>query len=220
VAHLDTGAGATAGDLAVTAPDAPSLRSFVLRTFLWLPLCFAVWYFAARHHAVVAGELARFLVNQIESGIVSGLEREGFDLVFVTTLEVHPTPAQAAVLLVEVNPLLYTYGLALFLALMLAARASWWKILVGAAALLPFQGWGIAFDFLAQVGIRLGPEIAAQAGLLGWRRETIALGYQIGSLIFPSLVPVLLWAASCRSFIETLLPEHSAAPARYRTDGV
>ena len=85
---------------------------------------------------------------------------------------------------------------------MLAARAKFWKILLGAAALLPFQSWGIAFDFLVQVGIRLGPEIAAQAGLFGWRREAIALGYQIGSLILPSLMPVVLWAICSRRFIE------------------
>ena len=198
---------------------APSLGRFVLSTFLWLPPCFAAWYFSSQYHAAVAGKLARLLVDQFTSGIVSGLEQSGFDLVFVTTLEVHPAPGQTGLLLPEVNPLLYTYGLALFLALMLAARAKWWKILVGAALLLPFQSWGIAFDFLAQVGIKLGPEVAAQAGLLGWRREFIALGYQIGSLIFPSLIPVVLWAVSSRLFIEGVVSGRSARSVRYRTDG-
>ena len=95
--------------------------------------------------------------------------------------------------------------MAFFVALMLAARAPWWKILAGAALLLPFQGWGMAFDFLAQVGVRLGPEVAAQAGLAGWRTEAIALGYQVGALILPSLVPVVLWALFSREFIESLL---------------
>ena len=67
------------------------------------------------------------------------------------------------------------------------------------ALLLPFQGWGIAFDFLAQVGIKLGPAVAAQAGLGGWRVEAIAIGYQIGTLILPSLVPVVLWAVFNRT---------------------
>jgi hypothetical protein len=88
---------------------------------------------------------------------------------------------------------------------MLAAHARWWKILAGAAMLLPFQAWGIAFDFLAQVGLRLGPEISAQAGLSGWRSEAVALGYQVGSLILPSLMPVVLWAVSSRLFIESVL---------------
>ena len=198
---------------------APSLGKFVLRTLLWLPPCFAAWYFGAQYHAAIAGGLARLLVNQLTTRIVSALEQSRFDLVFVTTLEVHPAPGQSALLLPEVNPLLYTYGLALFLALMLATRAKWWKIAVGAAVLLPFQSWGIAFDFLAQVGIKLGPEVAAQAGLLGWRSELIALGYQTGSLIFPSLVPVVLWAVSSRVFIEGVVSGRSARSVRYRTDG-
>jgi hypothetical protein len=184
---------------------APSLGTFVLRTFLWMPPCFAAWYFSAQYHAAVAGRFARLLVDQFRSGLVSALEQPGLDLVFVTTVKVQPAPGQTALLLPEVNPLIYTYGLAFFLALMLAARAKWWKILVGAAVLLPFQSWGIAFDFLSQIGVRLGPDIGAQAGLSGWRAETIALGYQLGVLIFPSLVPVVLWAAFNRSFIESLL---------------
>ena len=72
---------------------------------------------------------------------------------------------------------------------MLAERAKWWKILVGTVVLLPFQSWGIAFDFLAQVGIQVGPDVSAQAGLVGWRLVAVAVGYQLGALIFPSLIP-------------------------------
>jgi hypothetical protein len=189
---------------------ATGLGAFVLRTFLWLPACFAAWYFSAQLQAAVVGRLARVLVELFKSGIVSALERSGFELVFVTTLEVHPVPGQTAVLLAEVNPLLYTYGLALFLALMLASRARWWTILVGAVALLPFQSFGVACDFLVQVGVRFGPDVAAQAGLLDWRREAIALGYQLGSLILPSLVPVVMWAGFNRPFIATVLQARAA----------
>lgn len=184
---------------------ATSLGKFVLRTILWLPPCFAAWYFSAQYHAVVTGMLARMLVYLFKSGIVSALEQPGINLVFVTTIEVPLAPGRFGVLTPEVNPLLYTYGLAFFLALMLAARAKWSNILVGVLVLLPFQSWGIAFDFLAQVGVKLGPEISEQAGLLGWRREAIAFGYQIGTLIFPSLMPVVLWAGFSRLFIENLL---------------
>jgi hypothetical protein len=183
----------------------PALGRFVLRIFLWMPLCFVAWYFSAQYHAAIVGRLARLLIEQFKSGIVSALEQPGMDLVFVTTIKVHPAPGQLALLLPEVNPLLYTYGLALFLALMLAARAKWWKIILGAALLMPFQSWGIAFDFLVQVGVKLGPDVAAQAGLSGWRPNVIALGYQIGNLIFPSLAPVVLWAVFSRRFIENVL---------------
>ena len=190
---------------------APSLGRFVLHTFLWLPACFAAWYFSAPYHVALAGRLARLMVNQFTSGIVSALEQSRLELVFVTTIKVHPAPGQTALLLPEVNPLLYTYGLALFLALMLAGRAKWWKIFAGAALLLPFQVWGIAFDVLAQLGIKLGPDVAAKAGLSDWHAEGIALGYQLGILIFPILIPVLVWAGFSRQFIESVFRAHGSA---------
>ncbi|MCY7387650.1 MAG: hypothetical protein LH481_06250 [Burkholderiales bacterium] len=193
----------------------PSLRKFLVHTFLWLPPCFAAWYFIAPYHAAVAGRLARLIVNQLTSGVISAIEQTGPTLVFVTSIKVHPAAGQTALLLPEVNPLLYTYGLALFFALMLAERAVWWKFFLGVLALLPFQSWGIAFDLLAQLGIQLGPDVSAQAGLSGWQLEAIALCYQLGVLIFPCLVPVMLWAGSSRLFLESIpgSPVQNKTPA-------
>lgn len=186
-------------------PGATPLKPFVLRTFLWLPPCFAAWYYSAPYHTAMVGGLARQLVNLFTPGLVSALERSGWELVFVTTLKVYPAPGQAALLVPEVNPLLYTYGLAFFLALMLAERAKAWKILAGVVVLLPFQVWGIAFDFLVQASVRAGADVAVAAGFAGWRTEAIALGYQLGILIFPSLGPVVVWAALGRLFSDSVL---------------
>ena len=182
-----------------------SLAGFILRTLLWLPLCFAAWYGIAKYHVALVGFLSRVIVETIRSGLVTALEQPGLDLVFVTRVVVHPGSGQAALLVPEVNPLLYTYGLAFFAALMLASRAKVWVLVVGAIALLPFQPWGIAFDFLVQVCVKLGPEVSAQVGVIGWQREAIALGYQLGALIFPTLIPVVLWAVFNLAFIKRLL---------------
>jgi hypothetical protein len=186
--------------------DTTGLGSFALRTLLWLPPCLAAWHWSAKYHAAIAGGLARLLLDFLRPGVISAVEQPEMDLAFVTTINVAQEAGRIAVLVPEVNPLHYTYGLAFFLALMLAARARWWTILAGAAVLLPFQAWGIAFDFLAQVGIKLGPAVSAQAGLGGWRVEASAIGYQIGTLILPTLVPVVLWAIFNRPFIASLLP--------------
>lgn len=196
-----------------------SLRAFIARVLLLLAPCFAAWYFTAPYHSAVVGPVALQFVEPWRVGLVTEIERTGFMLAFVTTIETRSSTGQAGLLVAEVNPLLYTYGLALFAALMLATRARIWKILLGAAILLPFHAWGVAFDFLAQVGVLSGPEVAARAGMHGWRREAIALGYQAGTLIFPSLVPVMLWAIFNRPFIAGLHRQPSAPDAvRQRTD--
>ncbi len=182
----------------------PSLRKFVLHTFLWLPPCSAIWYLTAPYHTALVGRLAWILVNQFTSGIVSSLERSGLELVFVTTIKVRHELGQTALLTPEINPLIYTYGLALFLALMLAERAGWWKILVGAIVLLPFQSWSIAFEVLAQC-MQLGPDVSGQAGVSNWHLSAVDIGYQLGTFIFPSLLPVVLWAIFSRLFRESVL---------------
>lgn len=191
-------------------PD--DLGRFVLRTVLWLPPCLAAWYFSAPYHAELVSGLARGVANVFHSGLVSGVERDGTNLVFVTRIQVPAEGGRTGVLVPEVNPLIYTYGLAFFAALMLASRARIWALVAGAVALLPFQAWGVAFDCLAQL-VRAGPEIGARAGLAGGKLEAIALAYQLGSLIFPPVVPVLLWAAFNRSFIDRLraVPPRAAA---------
>lgn len=189
----------------MTVTATPSLGKLALRTLLWLPPCLAAWYFSAPYHAAIVGMLTHMLLAVFQPGLVSALEQTGTNLAFVTTLKVYPEPGQVGLLAPEISPLIYTYGLAFFGALMLATHAQWEKILVGAVILLPFQCWGIAFGLLVQVGLKLGPEVAAQAGIFGWHREAIALGYQVGSLIFPSLVPVVLWVSFNRPFIKSLL---------------
>jgi hypothetical protein len=190
--------------------EAPLLGPFVLRVFLWLPPSFTAWYLGAQWHTEIAAGFARFFIALFNGLLVSATEN-GAHLVFVTTLKVDQA-GQVGVLSVDVNPLLYTYGLPLFLALMLATRASLGRVLAGAAILLPFQGWGIAFDFLAHVGAKLGPAIASQAGLLGVR-EVIVLAYQAGNLIFPSLVPIAVWATLERPFVESLCIRRLPLPA-------
>jgi len=184
-------------------PD--TLPRFILRVFLWIPVCFGAWYASAAWHGAVTGWLASLIVDAFEPGIVKAVERVGIELVFVTRIPVQASAAQTGMLVVEVGPLIYSYGLALFLALALASRTSWHKLALGALALLPFEAWGIAFDFLAQAGIKLGPQVAAQAGFSSAQREAIAFGYQLGSLILPPLAPVAVWAALNLRFLEALV---------------
>lgn len=193
----------------MTRPAA-SLGRFVLHAFLWLPVCFALWYWTAPYQAKVIGWLAGLLIDQIKFGIVSTLEQQGSQLLFVTSIKVYPAAGQVALLVPEVNPLVYSFGLALFAALMLASRAAWWKIPVGAMLLLLPQSWGVAFDFLAQVGIKFGPDISARTGISRWQLELIAVGYQFGYLILPCLAPIVLWAALCRPFVETIARRNAA----------
>ena len=191
----------------------PRLGSFVVRTFLWMPACFAAWYFTAPVHAAAAGWLARGGLAMFREGLIEKVERAGYQLAFVTSVEITQA-GQRGVLVAEVNALLYSYGLPLLAALVLASRMPWRSALACLALLLPIAAWGVAFDALVQV-IAQGQAVFGTAGLGGWRAEAIALGYQLGTLLLPALAPVLLWAAASRGFIARMLqlPQPAQPPA-------
>lgn len=95
------------------------------------------------------------------------------------------------------NPLKYTYGLPFFLALLFASLPLGiaWKAPLGGTVVLIFASFGVACDLLVQAASAAGPDGAPLFAFAPWQREAIAIGYQLGALIFPTVVPAVLWAA-------------------------
>ncbi|MEO9136040.1 MAG: exosortase H-associated membrane protein [Casimicrobiaceae bacterium] len=200
-------------------PATSTVGVFTLRTLGWLPLAFAVWYFTAPLLVAPAVLIVRVLVRLGFSDIVRTVEQSGGIATFVTTLR----PGGAAligVVTVDVNLLLYSFGLPLFAALTLAARERAWRrhLVVGYVVLQPFIAWGALADFLKNVAITAGPAVASQAGFSAWQRETIAFAFQFGSLILPAVAPAVLWVAMHDRFLSGLrrrpASQASATPRR------
>jgi hypothetical protein len=175
-------------------PPASAIWRFALRTLLWLVPSLAAWYALAPLHVRPVAWIARVVVDAISRGIVTGLEWSGRTVTFVTDVAVLTQSGARAVLAPELDPLVYTYGAAFFAALALASRMRFSRLLLGIVVLLPFQAWGVAFEVLAEVGVKVAPAVAAQAGITGFTRPLVPLGFQLGSLICPVLAPVVAWA--------------------------
>jgi hypothetical protein len=196
---------AHAGITQTALPRASGVGRFVLRTLGFLPVAFAVWYFAAPLLLAPAVLMTRAIARAGLPDIVRAIEQSGALATFVTTLR----PGGAAlngVVTVDVNLLLYSFGLPLFAALTLAARERAWKrhLCIGYVALQPFIAWGVLADFLKNIAITAGPAVASQAGFAGWQRETIAFAFQFGSLILPAVAPAVLWVALHGRFLSAL----------------
>ncbi len=184
--------------------DRPLVR-FVVLVLVWLPVTFAAWYVLAPVILWPAQLLATAIARGGFGDIVSSVEAHGATLSFVTTLK--PGRADAAgILSVDVNMLLYAFGLPLFVALTLAARdGAWWRaLLIGYVAMVPFIAWGVVADFLKNVAITASPLVASQTGFSAFDRDMIAFAYQFGSLILPAVVPAVAWVLTHRAFLERL----------------
>ena len=138
------------------ARDAPTVRlpAFVGTTLAWLVPAFALWYFAAPILVAPAVLLVRLVARAGLADVVRTIEQSGSVATFVTTLA-SGTPASHGVVTVDVNMLVYSFGLPLFAALTLAARERAWKrhLAIGYAALLPCVALPALADFLKSVAI-------------------------------------------------------------------
>ena len=174
------------------------MTRFVLRTLAFLPLAFAAWYFAAPLLLWPALAIVRAIAHAGFGKLVRAVEQSGAVATFVTTLR-----AGAGVVTVDVNLLLYSFGLPLFAALTVAAAKKHWlrDLAVGYVALVPVVAFGALADFLKNVAITSGPAIASQTGFVAWQRESIAFAFQFGSLILPAVTPAVLWIAMHRGFV-------------------
>ena len=185
-----------------------SLPRFVLRVVAWLPLTFAVWYLAAPLLAWPVALLAELIVRSTFDWVKS-VEQMGPLITFVTSLrpDQGANPAGVkAVLSVESNVLLFSFGLPMLAALILAAQEPHrvWMLLIGYAVLLPFQTFSVVADFLKNAAFLAGPAVASQTNFDAWQREVIAFCYQFGTLILPTVAPVIVWVLMHRRFLERL----------------
>jgi hypothetical protein len=182
------------------------LGRFVLKVLVWLPAAFVVWYFGA--------PLLLWPVKLIVAGIaqvgfpdlVTAVEQNAGAFTFATSLKPGEGLAANAHITVDVDGLLYSFGMPLFASLVLAAREPRLPrtLAIGYAVQLPFVAWGVLADFLKNVAITSGPLVASQTGFAAWQREAIAFAFQFGSLILPTVVPAVTWVLTHRAFLERL----------------
>jgi hypothetical protein len=180
--------------------------AFLGRTLLALPVALVLWYFTAPFFDDVAGRIAKPAITMSSGGTITDFSYRHRQVLYSLQLRapyrMYQKSQPPAIAELEVNASLYTFGMALFLALSAALKVSRrpGRIALGCVALALVPGWGVAFDALKQLGAT-----AALATYLEWTpgfREAIALGYQAGTLLLPTLVPIALWLGLNREILQ------------------
>ncbi len=186
---------------------ARSLVPFLILVAAWLILTFFLWWLATPILAWPVALLSQ-LVTRIGFGdLVQGVEQNGEMLTFVTSLKPMGASAIAAgtqaILEVKSNTRLFSFGLPLLAALILAAREphSLRKLAIGYAVLVPLQTFSVIVDFLHNLVAE--PGVASQLGFSALQRELLTYGYQFATLILPTVAPAVIWVLMHRRFLES-----------------
>lgn len=191
------------------------IKEFMLRTVLFLPLAFFIWFYVRVPLMWPSIRLADQILPRAFPSVIAQVQQEDFYADVLTQVAPsRPVPGaqgRRALLTLTVNPLMYSYGFALFLALAFATPLSTGRrlkqITLGAVLLLIVVPlWGTIFDTLKQLQIEGLPDGVPKFPEWGAvRNSLVALGYQMGYLILPSVGTVAFWILMNRPYIESLV---------------
>jgi len=202
--------------------DSP--KWFLLKVLFWLPILFTAWYWSAAILLIPTAWLSELFLLGVFPELFEGLEqtKKSFEVVTQFNSDLLSNFIQGqpiGVVSFPLNALKYCYGVPLSFALTLAVAGAWqdkiFTLAIIFGLLLPFQAWGVCAESLVNLVFKLGPQIAAATGIQGPRREILALCYQMGYLIVPSVVPVIIWAAFHRQFLDRLISGVSKNQGRH-----
>lgn len=173
----------------------------VVLTALWVPVSGWTSYPAAAlsHMALDVG--AKQWVREVQKS------PDHFEVHTSIVVPVHAGGVQGSgEIIVETDAAHYAYGLPLLLALLFASRSRRLvaRALFGYALLLLPQAFSLTLHVLKEIVIA-APGGATQLGIARWQLETIVLGYQLGTLLLPTLAPVVVWLWLDRSFFASVL---------------
>lgn len=181
---------------------------FALKVGLWLPICFAGWYFFSILSIIPLALVLDTLMTWLVPNLIGAIEVAGNQLLITTQLTApHPDPSKDLLGLIffETQPLEYGYCVPLYTALVLASpgedgrKLFLW--LVGMTILFVVQLFGVATGITKILAFHIGGAAREQ---LVFSREHLALAYQFGYLILPPISPILLWLVQFRSFLSDL----------------
>ncbi len=206
---------------ATQAEEPVSVKQFFIQAVLWLPLAFFLWYVLRTAVVALPVQVAGFLLERGLPDVVAKVEQDLLadadgvpqpTMVITTTLpatgvapnEFGDLPFQAT----TVEPLLFCYGLAVFVGLVMATPLTWRQTFAqwigGWLILIPIQGFGIAAAGVKQLSFDSGDALRVMVDNAGFAQELIAYAYQLGYLMLPPVLPVVIWILFNRDFVERI----------------
>lgn len=188
-----------------------SVKKFLLKIIIWLPITFVAWYFLTPVILFIISLLSKAVLSLVAGHAVLDIEVKDHLIEIITPFLA--SKEGTGTITFPINAMKYGYGLALFIAMLLATpdklSSKLQNLYIGFLILIIVQVWGVTFDTLLTLVFKLGRGIADTMGTTAFTREVIALCYQLGYLILPAVTPVLLWFTMYQDQVAKLAPRFS-----------
>jgi len=192
------------------------LTIFVLSAFGWIVALTLLWSQVSAWTSYPVGVLSHIALEQGAPMWVRQVHLKPGSMEVDTSVAV-PVPSaggRRAEITIDASPGRYAYGLPIFLGLLLAARGKGRAVraVAGYVLLLPVQAFSLTFYTLMQ--ILLATQLNFRLlRIEQWQMELIVYGYQVGSLVVPTLAPILLWLWMDKKFVAEVVMRGWRGPA-------
>ena len=185
------------------------LTELLILACLWMLFGFMLWYYLSAFHGipvrVLASKILSYLLGSDFLNIIPNPDRHYLFQVQTTIPFQFPDGSREALGFI-INPLIFGYGLPLLFGLVMASGVSFLRklavLLGGYAAVMLIQVWGVVWQSLKMMAFNFGEDTAQIISDAGISNELIALCYQLGVLILPPLVPIIIWVLANWTLIE------------------
>jgi hypothetical protein len=185
------------------------LTELLILAFLWMVFGFMLWYYLSAFHGIpvriLSSKILSFALGSDFLNIIPNPDRH-YLLQVQTNIPFQFPDGSQEMLGFIVNPLIFGFGLPLLFGLVMASGVSLPRklgiLLGGYLVVMLIQVWGVVWQSLKMLAFNFGEDASRVVTEAGISNELIALCYQLGVLILPPLVPIVLWVLANWELIE------------------
>ncbi|NBB92993.1 MAG: hypothetical protein GVY32_07495 [Gammaproteobacteria bacterium] len=186
------------------------VKEMFLLAALYLPLGFFLWFFMASGLMFPTSRLVEWLLTGLFPDLFERVVQLGYRFEIQTGVVMpQRVEGRVAALNLDINPMIYAWGMALLFGLIMATPLRLSQRLIQLVASLAIvtlvTTWGVFWEVWRDLAFLFGPQAASAVQTAGLSPTAIALCYQLGYLVLPGVVPIAAWILMNRPFIERLV---------------
>jgi len=189
--------------------DELKLSELLILGSMWMLFGFMIWFYLSAFHGAPARIASEAILSHILGSDFSRIivePNQHFLYQVETTIQFTFRDGTTEALGFIVNPLIFSYGLPLLFGLVMGSDVSWLRkgmiMLIGYSVITLVQIWGVVWQSLKMLAFNFGEQSHAIVLSHGVSDGAIAMGYQLGTLIFPALAPIFVWVLCNRPLVE------------------
>jgi hypothetical protein len=185
------------------------LSELLILASMWMLFGFMLWFYLSAFHQAPARMASDFILGHVLGDDFYRIivePNQHFLYQVETTIQFTFRDGTTDALGFVVNPLIFSYGLPLLFGLVMGSDVSWLRkfviMLIGYVVITGVQIWGVVWQSLKMLAFNFGEQTHAIVMSHGVSDASIALGYQLGTLILPALAPIFVWVLTNRPLVE------------------